>query len=84
VEEIHVTPTSWRTADVSAIVIRPGKQIRVVLQAELVGNEKDAAAAVKGALFWERKKQGTNGNPLKPLSLTGSRQVRRAPGTQCR
>jgi hypothetical protein len=67
--EIHVNPTSQRSADiVSAILLRDKDQRRLVLQAQLVHNDKESAAPIKCTLLWERKKPSEEWEPLEAIN----------------
>ncbi len=68
-DEILIKSTSNQSAEVSPVVIRPGKQTRLVFIPQLVNNPNNPADTVRGHLVYQRKAAGQQWESLASINL---------------
>ncbi len=71
--DIQTTSTSPRSADATPVALREGDQTRLVFLPQLVTNESNPEASVRGTLCWQRKNRRGNWEPVGAINLAGLR-----------
>ena len=74
VEQIGVTSTSRDSATCSDILVRDGDRVRLVFRPEIVANQRDPKAAVKGRFLYQKKAAAAEWVDFDRLPLTSVKQ----------
>jgi hypothetical protein len=69
-DSVQIESTSAKSAKVSPIVLRQTEQVRLVFVPQLIENEKEASASVKGCLAYQRKKKVDDWEPIESINLS--------------
>jgi hypothetical protein len=55
--EVEITPDARRHAKVSDVVLRESEQVRLIFRPEMVENDADPRACVRGTFLYQRKRR---------------------------
>lgn len=71
---INIISTSRDSATVSDIVVREGKLVRLIFRAQIVNNDEDPAACVRGRFIYQKKAKNESWSDVPATPLTSIRK----------